>query len=66
MREGDIKGAVRRLGVPVLHNPCPADGNTKRKEMKDLIARLNKEMNPGLKKRLFTAIKNSNIDGWKA
>lgn len=66
VREGDIKGAVRRLGVPVLHNPCPADGNTKRKEMKDLIARLNKEMNPGLKKRLFTAIKNSSIDGWKA
>ena len=65
VREGDIKGAVRRLGVPVLHNPCPADGNTKRKEMKDLIARLNKEMNPGLKKRLFTAIKNSSIDGWK-
>lgn len=65
VREGDIKGAVRRLGVPVLHNPCPADGNTKRKEMKDLIARLNKEMNPGLKKRLFTAIKNSEIDGWK-
>lgn len=65
VREGDIKGAVRRLGVPILHNPCPADGNTKRKEMKDLIARLNKEMNPGLKKRLFTAIKNSSIDGWK-
>lgn len=65
VREGDIKGAVRRLGVPVLHNPCPADGNTKRKEMKDLIARLNKEMNPGLKKRLFTAIRNSDIDGWK-
>ena len=65
VREGDIKGAVRRLGVPVLHNPCPADGNTKRKEMKDLIVRLNKEMNPGLKKRLFTAIRNSDIDGWK-
>lgn len=65
VREGDIKGAVRRLGVPVLHNPCLADGNTKRKEMKDLIARLNKEMPPGLKKRLFTAIKNSEIDGWK-
>lgn len=65
VREGDIKGAVRRLGVPVMHNPCPADGNTKRKEMKDLIARLNKEMNPGLKKRLFTAIRNSDIDGWK-
>lgn len=63
-REGDIKGVVRRLNVPVAHNPCPANGNTNRKEMKDLIARLNKEMNPGLKKRLFTAIKNSDIDGW--
>ncbi len=63
-REGDVRGVVRRYDVPVLHNPCPANGNTKRQDMKELIARLDKETNPGLKKRLFTAIQNSGIDGW--
>ncbi len=62
--EKDIKGVVRRLDIPVIHNECPANGSTKRQYMKDLIARLNKETNPGLKKRLFTAIKDSTIDGW--
>lgn len=63
-REGDIKGAARRLCLPVLHNPCPADGYTKRQYMKELIARIDRETNPGFKTRLFTAIKNSGIDGW--
>lgn len=62
--EKDIKGAVRRLDIPVVHNECPANGLTKRQYMKDLIAQLNKETNPGLKKRLFTAIRDSDIDGW--
>lgn len=62
--EREIKGAVRRLDIPVVHNPCPANGVTKREYMKDLIVRLDKETNRGLKKRLFTAIKNSGIDGW--
>ncbi len=63
-REGDIRGAVRRLEIPVLHNPCPSNGYTKRQDMKELIAKIDKETNPGFKKRLFTAIKNSKIDGW--
>ena len=63
--ERDIKGAVRRLEVPVLHNPCPANGVTKRQYMKELIARLDKETTPGLKKRMFTAVQNSKIDGWE-
>jgi len=32
--------------------------------MKDLIKRLEKEMYPGLRKRLFRAIQDSAIDGW--
>ncbi len=63
-REGNIRGAVRRLEIPVLHNPCPSNGYTKRQDMKELIAKIDKETNPGFKKRLFTAIKNSKIDGW--
>lgn len=64
-REGDIRGVVRRNNIPVLESSCPANGNTKRQEMKDLIAKIDKETNPGFKRRLFTAIKQSEIDGWK-
>lgn len=64
-REGDIKGVARRHNIPVLESKCPANGNTKREDMKNLIARIDKETNPGFKRRLFTAIKNSRIDGWE-
>lgn len=63
--ERDIKGAAKRLGVPVLTNPCPANGITKRQYVKELIRKLDGETTPGLKKRMFTAIQNSGIDGWE-
>ena len=65
VREGDIRGVVKRLDVPVLKSSCPVDGETKRQEIKEIIAALDKTVNPGMKKRLFTAISNSNISGWK-
>ena len=65
VRERDIRGVVRNHDIPVLHNECPANGVTKREYMKDLIKRLEKESHPGLRKRLFRAIQDSTIDGWK-
>lgn len=53
-----IKSAVKNNDLPVVFNPCPADGATKREEIKRLIAELDGKMNKGLKTRLFTAIKN--------
>ena len=64
VRERDIRGAARNHNIPVIHNECPADGYTQREYMKDLIKRLEKEMPPGLRKRLFRAIHDSSIDGW--
>lgn len=64
VRERDIRGAARNHDIPVIHNECPADGYTQREYMKDLIKRLEKEMTPGLRKRLFRAIHDSSIDGW--
>ncbi len=64
VREGDIRGVVRKMDIPVLKSACPVDGSTKRAEIKDIIADLDKKVNPGLKKRMFTAIQNSGIDGW--
>lgn len=49
--------------MPVCKNPCPYDGHTKREYVKQLVRQLNLE-NPGVKKRLFSAIQNGNIDDW--
>lgn len=57
MPERYAAGLARRLSLPVVHNTCPADGNSKRQYIKELAARLEKE-NSGLKKRMFTAVKN--------
>lgn len=65
VRERDIRGVVNNHDIPVIYNECPADGYTQREYMKDLIKRLEKETHPGLRKRLFRAIQDSSIDGWK-
>ena len=65
VKERDIKGVVNRCDVPVLKSSCPVDGITKRQEIKDIIKNLDKTVNPGMKKRIFTAISNSEIDGWR-
>ena len=65
VRERDVKGVVGRHDIPVVKNPCPADGVTQRQYMKDLLSRIEKETRPGLKKRMFTAVQNSGIEGWK-
>lgn len=57
VKEADVKGFVNKYHVPVAKSPCPADGNTKREYVKQLLAQLNHE-NPGVKERLFTAIMN--------
>ncbi len=63
LNEREIKGAVNRLGIPVMKNPCPADGNTKREETKELIHRLSQEY-PTIKKSVFGAMQRAGIDGW--
>lgn len=56
--EGDIKGAVRRLGFPVVHNPCPQNHCTQREYMKNLVNSIKKDI-PFAKDRMFEAIINA-------
>ena len=53
-----IKKAVKDYNYPIIKNPCPADGHTKRQEVKDLIKNLNSTF-PNLKNKLFSALNNS-------
>ena len=54
--EMDAIGTARRLGLPVLPANCPAAGNTKREEMKNLIKLLRKEVVGDADTRILTAI----------
>ena len=61
--EGMLRNAAERNHLPVVFNPCPADGNTKRQEVKELIKSLDKQY-PGLKSRVFGAMQGLPLPAW--
>ena len=61
--EYDIKSTVKRLELPVIHNPCPANGATKRQEMKELIREMGQRYDE-FPEKVFGALQRSGIDGW--
>ena len=63
VEEADVIGFKNKYDLPVEKSPCPVDGYTKRQYAKELLRDLTKE-HPGTKERMFTAILNSNINGW--
>ena len=63
VQEKEVKGAVKRLDLPVVKNPCPANGTTKREETKELLRDLEKQF-PQVKKKIFGAIQRYPLYGW--
>lgn len=55
VREKDTAAFVRENAIEVIHNPCPADGNTFRETMKSLIERMN-EITPAAFERIHGAL----------
>ena len=47
----------------MVENPCPADGASRRQEVKELIASLEKTY-PDVKKKLFGAVQRYPLYGW--
>ena len=58
-----VAHTAQRLELPVVENPCPANGNTKRQEIKELIYELNGRY-PGLKSRAFGAMQRLPLPAW--
>ena len=58
-----IRSFARRMELPIVENPCPADGNTKRQEVKELLRSL-EQTHKGLRERIFGAIQRYPLDGW--
>ena len=63
VKEADVKGFVNKYELPVVKSPCPADKHTKREYVNQLLQQLNRE-NPGVKDRIFTAIRTGGFEGW--
>ena len=57
MPDKQIIPLQRKLALPVLHNPCPANGHTKRQEMKELLATLAKRY-PRAQESMLSALQN--------
>ena len=63
LTEGMVRRFAEEQMLPVVHNPCPADKNTKREEIKQLIVRLQKTY-PDLKERVFGAMQRLPLPEW--
>ena len=61
--EDDIRRVAMREGLPIVHNPCPMDGHSRRQEVKELIASLEQRY-PDLKQKLFGSLQRYPLYGW--
>ena len=64
MPEKDVRYFARKAELPVVKSTCPADGNTQREEMKQLLAELDRK-HDGLRYRIFGAMQRGEIDGFR-
>ena len=62
--EGTVESFARDFELPVVFNPCPMDGKSKRQDVKELIKTLSAAY-PGLKSKIFTSMQNLPLHGWE-
>ena len=60
----DVIGFRNKYQLPVVKNPCPYDKETERTYVRELLREINRHA-PGAKKRMMTAIRNGEIEGWR-
>ena len=53
--ERDVIGFTRKYDLPVVKNPCPADGKTRREDVKQFIRDSRKQF-PNIRESLFSAV----------
>ena len=63
VKERQVVNAAKRLELPIVENPCPANGETRRQEIKELITSLEGRY-PDLKQKIFGAMQRYPLYGW--
>lgn len=61
--EDEVRRAAAELKLPVVQNPCPANGSTRRQEVKELLLQL-EERYPNLRQKIFGAMQRYPLYGW--
>lgn len=64
VKENDIREYVKRNQLFPVKNPCPANDDTKRIEIREMLNQMEKE-NPVIRQLLFGAVKRSYLSGWQ-
>lgn len=62
--EATVESLTARYQLPVVHNPCPMNGQSKREEIKTLIRTLGAQY-PDLKSKVFGAMQRLPLGGWE-
>lgn len=62
-KEEELAALARREELPVVKSGCPADGDTARQSVKELVRALEKDY-PGLRGRVLGAMQRAGLDGW--
>ena len=62
--EGTIVNLVGKYNLPVVPNPCPMNGVSKREETKTLLKTLSAAY-PDLRSKIFGAMQRLPLEGWK-
>ena len=63
-QEKDVRYFVNRHPLPVVTSTCPADKQTEREHVKQLLVQLERE-HKGLRHRIFAALQKAGVDGFK-
>ena len=61
--EKEAKSYIKQNEISIVKSPCPADGETKRQEIKELIKSLSKTY-PTIRENIFGAVSRG-LDDWK-
>ena len=62
--EGTVVRLVEKNNLPVVNNPCPMNGASKREEIKTLIKTLSVSY-PDLRSKVFGAMQRLPLEGWE-
>lgn len=62
--EEEIQRIANREKLPIVHNTCPIDGHSRRQEVKELLASMEKTY-PDLKQKIFGAMQRYPLYGWR-
>ena len=63
LNESEVIGFSNKYELPIVRNPCPSNGNSKRAFVREYIEQLHKE-NPEFKKRIFHSICDGHFPEW--